>query len=96
MSVDIEALIEKAELNPREYVIIPDFQGAVAFSAESIRWLDLMIGYDPVKDDPSHADNPYHGEVWRKDEARKFTGAQEKGLRDAAQWYVEIAGVDLK
>lgn len=96
MSVDIEALIQNAELDPREYVITPDFQGAVSFTADSIRSLDLMVGYAPIKDDQNFPDNPYHGEVWRKDEARKFTGAQEKGLRDAAQWYVQIAGVDLK
>ena len=96
MSVDIEALIQNAELDPREYVITPDFQGAVSFTADSIRSLDLMVGYAPIKDDPNFPDNPYHGEVWRKEEARKFTGAQEKGLRDAAQWYVLIEGVDLK
>ncbi len=96
MSVEVEALIQKDGLNPREYVITPDFQGAVSFTAESIRALDLMIGYHPIKDEPNVPDNPYHGEVWRKEEARKFTGAQEKGLRAAAQWYVEIEGVDLK
>lgn len=96
MSVEIEALIKKDELNPREYVITPDFQGAVSFTAESIRALDLMVGYHPIEDVPNVPDNPYHGEVWRKEEARKFTGAQVKGLMAAAQWYVEIEGVDLK
>ena len=96
MSVVVEALIQKDELNPREYVITPDFQGAVSFTAESIRALDLMVGYHPIEDVPNVPDNPYHGEVWRKEEARKFTGTQEKGLRTAAQWYVKIEGVDLK
>lgn len=96
MSVEIEALIKKDELNPREYVITPDFPGAVSFTAESVRALDLMVGYHPIEGVPNVPDNPYHGEVWRKDEARKFKGTQEKGLRDAAQWYVQIEGVDLK
>ncbi len=96
MSVDVEALIVKDGLNPREYVVTPDFQGAVSFTVESVRALELIVGYDPIKDNPNVPDNPYHGEVWRKEEARKFTGAQEKGLRAAAQWYVEIEGVDLK
>ncbi len=91
MSVDIEALISRDGRQPREYVITPDFHGAVAFHAEQIRSLDLIIGYAPII-----PDNPYHGEVWRKDEARRFTGAQQKGLAEAAYWYVEIEGVDLK
>ena len=96
MSVDVEALIQKATLDPREYVITPDFQGAVSFTAASIRALDLLVGYNPIKDDPNVPDNPYHGEVWRRDEAKKFMGSQENGLRDAAQWYVQIPDVDLK
>lgn len=96
MSVEIEALIQKDGLNPREYVVTPDFQGAVSFTAESIRALDLMVGYHPIKDEPNVPDNPYHGEIWRKEEARKFKDAQAKGLREAAQWYVQIEGVELK
>lgn len=96
MSVDIEALIQKDGLNPQEYVITPDFQGAVSFTAGTIRALDLMVGYHPIANVPNVPDNPYHGEVWQKEEARKFTGVQERGLRVAAQWYVAIEGVDLK
>jgi len=96
MSVDIEALMIKGGVEPTEYVTTPVFQGAVWFSAAHIRALDLMVGYDPIKDEPKQSDNPYHGEVWRKAEAKRFTGAQQKGLMDAARWYVEIEGVDLK
>ena len=96
MSVDIEALMLKDAIDPTEYVTTPVFRGAVSMSAESIRALDLMIGYEPIADEPGIDDNPYHGEVWRKEEARKFTGAQRKGLRDAAEWYVELVDVDLK
>lgn len=96
MSVDIEELILRDGLRPTEYVITPDFQGAVAFCAAQIRSLDLIVGYDPIVNDPSIPDNPYHGEVWRRDEARRFTGAQQKGLVEAAVWYVEIDGVASK
>lgn len=96
MSVDIEALMTKDDVNPTEYVTTPVFHGAVSFSASEIRALDLMVGYDPIEDDPVLPDNPYHGEVWRKEEAKRFTGAQTKGLQDAAKWYVEIEGVKLK
>ncbi len=83
-------------VDPTEYVTTPVFQGAVSFSAAEIRALELMVGYDPIKDKPEQPDNPYHGEVWRKAEAKRFTSAQQKGLKDAARWYVEIEGVDLK
>lgn len=96
MSVDIEALMINGGVDPTEYVTTPVFQGAVSFSAAEIRALELMVGYDPIKDKPEQPDNPYHGEVWRKAEAKRFTSAQQKGLKDAARWYVEIEGVDLK
>lgn len=96
MSVDIEALMLEAGTDPTNYVTSEAFPGAVAFSAGEVRALDLTVGYDPIKDDPYVADNPYHGEVWRKTEARQFTRVQKEGLRDAAKWYVEIEDVDLK
>jgi len=96
MSVDIEALMVNDNVDPTEYVTTPVFHGAVSFSAAEIRALDLMVGYDPIKDDSDLPDNPYHGEVWKKTEAKRFSGAQQKGLRDAARWYVEIEGVELK
>lgn len=96
MSVDIKALMLKDGVDPTDYVISEEFLGAVAFSAAEIRALDLTVDYDPIKDDPVVPDNPYHGEVWRKTEARQFTRAQKNGLRDAAKWYVEIEGVELK
>lgn len=96
MSVDIEALMLKDDVNPTDYVTSDQFPGAVFFSAAEIRALGLTVGYDPIKDDPAVPDNPYHGEVWRETEARRFTGAQRNGLRDAAKWYVEVDGVELK
>ncbi|WP_233140004.1 hypothetical protein [Marivita geojedonensis] len=96
MSVDIEALMIENDVDPTDYVTSEEFPGAVSFSAAEIRSLELTVGYDPIKDDPNLPDNPYHGEVWRKTEARRFTGAQSKGLQNAAKWYVEIEDVDLK
>jgi len=95
MSVDIEALMIGDDVDPEDYVTSEEFPGAVAFSAAEIRALDLAVGYDPIKDDPDIPANPYHGEVWRKTAARRFTPAQTKGLRDAAKWYVEVEDVDL-
>ncbi|MCB1466214.1 MAG: hypothetical protein KDK08_03495 [Rhizobiaceae bacterium] len=96
MSVDIEALMLKDGVDPADYITSDEFPGAVSFSAAEVRALDLTVGYDPIKNDPVVPDNPYHGEVWRKTEARRFTGAQQNGLRDAAKWYVEVEGVELK
>lgn len=96
MSVDLEKLMEDDGLDPRDFVITPVFTGAVSFSAGSARDLDLMVGYEPVKDDPNQPDNPYHGEVWRKDEARNFRNSQSKGLQRSAEWYVPLEGVDIR
>lgn len=96
MSVDLEKLMVDDGVDPREFVITPVFTGAVSFSAGSARDLDLIIGYEPVKDDPNQPDNPYHGEVWRKEEAKKFTNSQTKGLQRSAEWYVPLDGVDVR
>ena len=96
MSVDLEALMAADDVEPREYVITPVFTGAVWFQAGSARALELLVGYEPIQDDPDQPDNPYHGEVWRNEEARKFKGSQSKGLHNSAQWYVELEDVDIR
>lgn len=95
MSIDLENLMFEDQVNPREFVITPVFTGAVSFCAGNARDLDLMIGREPIMDDPNQPDNPYHGEVWRKEEARKFTNSQSKGLQRSAKWYVPLDGVDI-
>jgi hypothetical protein len=89
MSVDIEAKIVEAGLVPRDYVTNPTFMGSVSMKANSIRSLDLIVGYDPIPE------NAFHGEVWGSNVPNRFTGAQKKGLRAESEWYVEIPGVEI-
>ncbi len=96
MSVDIEALIAAAGIDPKVFVTTPVYTGSVAFSAQSIRNLNLWIGYDPVRDNPYQDDNPYHGQVWPTEPKRQFSESQKSGLANAATWYVEIPGVEIK
>lgn len=93
MSVDIEALIVAAGMEPKRFVTTPVFTASVSFPAGRIRRLDLMVGYDPVKNSSSAPDNPYHGQVWARQLGKRFARKQQKGLAAAAQWYVELAGV---
>lgn len=90
MSVDIKKLIEDAELDPRVFVTNPDYVCSVTLTAGSVREIDLRIGYEPT------SDNPYHGEVWGPQGGRsdKFTKAQQRYLRDAAEWFVEPDELD--
>ena len=71
-------------------------RGAVAFSASVIRTLDLWVGYDPVCDHHNAQDNPYHGQVWSREQKKKFSEVQKSGLARAANWYVEIPGVAVE
>jgi len=90
MSVDIEALIVTAGIDPKDFVTTPVYAGSVAFSGQSIRSLNLWIGYDSLPG------NPYHGQVWTTEPKKKFTESQKSGLANAAAWYVEIPGVEIK
>lgn len=84
MSIDIEKLIIEAQINAAEFVTQPPFVGSVWFEAGFLRSKKLVVGYDPIED------NPYHGEVWGN-----FTDGTRKSMLRAAQWYVEIEDVDL-
>lgn len=95
MSVDVEALMVGANVDPRAFVTTPVFTGAVSFPAGAIRALDLWVGYEPIEDVPSIPDNPYHGEVWAKTAKRSFSEAQKSGLANLARWYVELPDVDI-
>jgi hypothetical protein len=84
MSIDIEKLIVEAGLSPREFVTAPKWMGSVRFTAQALRDEVLLVGFDPLED------NPYHGEVWGS-----FTSAKAKRLQRMAEWYVAIDGVQL-
>jgi len=58
MSVDLQKLIEEAGLDPKTYILSTPWIGAVRFTAGGLRAEGLMVGYDPVDD------NPFHGQVW--------------------------------
>lgn len=89
MSVDVESLIIKGGQNPEEYVTTPIFTGSVKFIADDIRKLGLIVGYDPIPD------NPYHGEIWGAERPNRFTKSQKRGLMRASEWYVKLEDVEI-
>jgi len=91
MSVDLEALISEAGLDPKDYVATPPWLGSVRFEAASLRTEGFWIGYDPLPE------NPHHGEVWENSSSgqQKFTRGQRRRLQSIAVWYVPIEDVDL-
>jgi hypothetical protein len=84
MSVDIQAEIEKAGLDAKQYVTTPRWTGSILFQAGQLRNEDFQVGYDPLPG------NPYHGEVWGN-----FSRSRQKRLLDLSEWFVEIEGVAL-
>src|SRR5882724_929546 len=82
MSVDLQAQIEEAGLNCREFIntTTPQCTGAVRFQAGALRGENLQVGFSPL---PT---NPYHGEVWGN-----FTDAMKRRiLPSLASWFMEI------
>jgi hypothetical protein len=87
MSVDLQAQIEEAGLNCREFIntTTPQCIGAIRFEVGALRELNFMVGFNPQ---PS---NPHHGEVWGN-----FTGAMKRQiLPRLASWFIEIEGVSI-
>lgn len=89
MSVDIEQLMIGAGIDPRQYVTTPEFTGSVSFPARTARELNLVVGYEPLEN------NPYHGEVWNPLRPQYFTGGQKRKLQEGSIWYVEIPDVEI-
>ena len=79
MSIDIQKLIEKDGLDPKIYVIVPPFIGAVRFITRDLREEDLLVGFEPLEE------NPYHGEVWGK-----FNKAKQNRMCVNAEEFVII------
>jgi len=87
MSVDLQAQIEEADLNCREFLLTtsPPYAGSVRFEAGALRGAGLQAGFDPQ---PS---NPHHGQVWGN-----FTdGMKKRTLPGLATWFVEMEGVAI-
>ena len=79
MSVDLQRLIEEAGLDAKEFVKRHPWIGAVRFAAGTLRGKGLIVGFDPL------VDNPYHGEVWGN-----FSRTIQMSLRDIAEPFVAI------
>lgn len=92
MSVDIEKLIFADGKDPSGWATTPKFTGSASFSDHQIRNFDLMIGFEPIKDELDVSDNPYHGEVWTSQPSRRFSNGQP----NTAEWYVELEDVDIR
>jgi hypothetical protein len=85
-----ERLIMAAGLVPSEFVTSnPKHAGAVVFPANVPRASGLLVGYDPLPD------NPCHGEVWGGARPNRFSNGQRKAIAASAQWFVEIDGVEI-
>ena len=79
MSIDLQAQIEEAGIDVREYVTTPRWVGSIRFTAQQLRDEEFKVGYDPLPD------NPYHGEVWGT-----FSRSKQKRLKELCEWFVEI------
>lgn len=91
MSVDLQALIEEAGINPQQYVTTPKWMGSIRFMAGSLRTEEFKVGYDPIEEDPPRLqENPYHGEVWGT-----FNKSKQRKLREMCVWFVPIPGVSV-
>ena len=67
----------------------PMHLGAVEFKASIPRGVGLLVGKEPL------VDNPFHGEVWRQGDSRRFLKGQRRALLQGCSWLVEISGVTL-
>ena len=91
MSVDLEALIVRDQVDPRAYVTTPRWVGSIVFTAGKLRDEGFMVGYDPIEaEPPDQIANPYHGEVWGN-----FSKGKQRQLSKMAAWYVALPGVSL-
>ena len=84
MSVDLEAQLIEADIDPRVHVTCPRWFGSIVMVVSDVRSLELCVGFNPLKD------NPYHGEVWGS-----FSKGNQRSLCNFSEWFVEIPGVRL-
>lgn len=84
MSVDLQAQIEEAGHNAREYVSTPRWIGSVRFEAGALRAESFQVGCEPLRD------NPFHGEVWGT-----FSKRKQRRLREICEWFVTIEDVSI-
>ncbi|UIY25900.1 hypothetical protein LZK76_10915 [Rhizobium leguminosarum] len=87
MSVDIQKLIESEGLDPAIYTTSPKYLGSIRFTAGAARAANLLVGYDPLPE------NPHHGEVWGENRPNRFSRTQQKAICAASTWLVSVPGV---
>jgi hypothetical protein len=90
LSVDIEQLMLAHGIDAATHASNRHFLGSIAFTVNSFRSRNFLVGYDPLQE------NPCHGGIWQ-DAARgsKLTrGTKMSPLREAT-WYVAIDGIPI-
>lgn len=85
LSVDLKRQIEEAGLNPQTYVTSPRWMGSLLFQASHFRQLDMLVGFDPL------TENPFHAQVWG--DLKKKTN--QKILFEHCRWFVQIQHVSI-
>ena len=85
LSVDLKRHIEEAGLNPQTYVTTPRWIGSLLFEAIHFRQLDMLVGFDPL------VENPYHAQVWGDLNKKK----NQKILLGQCKWFVQIHNVSI-
>ena len=87
MSVDVLKLIEQHGVDAKEFVTTPDYTGSVIFPVEAARNTGLRVGYEPIEN------NPYHAEVWGNSKPNRFSRSQKREMVTASEWFGELPGV---
>lgn len=88
--MDIEQLMIEHGINPATHANTRNFLGSIAFTVNSFRSRNFLVGYDPLPE------NPCHGVVWQ-DAARasKLTRGTKMALLREAEWLVPIDNVPI-
>lgn len=90
MSVDLEALIVKAGIDPKVHVTTPRWVGSIRYTAGQLRDEQFQVGFDPLEEEPPEPANPFHGEVWGD-----FPRSKQRRLSEFAEWFVPIPDVRI-
>jgi hypothetical protein len=90
LSMDVEELMKKDGLDPKNAVGKKTFLGSITLKAKSFRSRDFFVGYDP------RADNPYHGAAWEDAKRKsKLTVGKRRALMKEAEWLQQIDQIPI-
>lgn len=90
VSVVLESLLIADELNIPEFITSSRYPASIKMNVGSIRQHNFQVGYDPVKDEPSISDNPYHCQIWGV-----TTKGKQNLLKNISSWVVALNNVSL-